>query len=125
MLVPPYLGLWLCRVQAKTMGSSLTFQHLQAYERRLTTEYTEYTEKDKRKTGIGKAGTTERIEGKGRSRAIDHGIHGIHGIHGKRQEEKIMFLDCFRVFRVVRGEKGLWFYLPCGWVIELHDVHLW
>ncbi len=31
-------------------------------------------------TGIRKTGTTERIEGKSRSRAIDHGIHG------KRQE---------------------------------------
>ncbi len=42
----------------------------------MTTEYTEYTEKGKKKTGIRKAGTAERIEGKSRSRSIDHGIHG-------------------------------------------------
>ncbi len=45
----------------------------------MTTDHTEYTEKGKRKTGIRKAGTAERIEGKSRSRAIDHGPHGIHG----------------------------------------------
>ncbi len=28
-----------------------------------------------------------------------------------------MFLDCFRVFRVVRGEKGLWFYFACDSVV--------
>ncbi len=55
-------------------------------------------------TGIRKAGTTERIEGKSRSRAIDHGIHGIHG---KRQEEKMMFFNYFRVVSVFRGEKGI------------------
>ncbi len=68
----------------------------------MTTEYTEYTEKDKRKTGIRKAGATERIEDKSRSRAIDHGIRG------KRQEEKMMvwIASVYSVWSVVKKVYG-------------------